>query len=104
TEAIDRLAAHAAESRTPAYMRVRDRARVAFDMWQAIRARGYRRAAKSSLWGLRSEQQAHAPADRRGSDGRANIRVYCEPRRWRYEKAAECPSKNRGWKNAWQCP
>jgi hypothetical protein len=53
-------------------MRVRDRARVAFYMWQAIRACGYRRVAKTSRWALLSEKQAHAPADRRGSDGRAN--------------------------------
>ena len=33
-------------------MSVRDRGRVAFDMWQAIHARGYRRASKSSLWEL----------------------------------------------------
>ena len=44
-------------------------------MCQAIHGRGYRRAAKSSLWALRSEQQAHAPAYRRGSDGRANTNL-----------------------------
>ena len=56
-------------------MSVRDRGQVAFDMWQAIRARGYRPASKSSIWGLRYEQQARAPADRRGSDGRANTNL-----------------------------
>ena len=87
----------------PAYMRVRDRARVALDMWQVIHARGCRRAAKSNLWALGSEEPAHAPADRRGSDGRANT-IYREPRRRRHEGAAECPRQNRGWKDAWQCP
>src|SRR6476659_10973467 len=39
-------------------------------------------------------------ADRMG----APIRIYREPRRRRHEGAAECPRKNRGWKDAWQCP
>jgi hypothetical protein len=83
-------------------MRVRDRGQVAFDMWHAIHACGYRRASKSSLWGLRSEQQAHAPADRRGSDGRASANLPRAAGR-RHERAAECPRQNRRWKDAWQC-
>ena len=59
-----------------ACMRVRDREQVAFDMWQAIHACcDYRRASNSSLRGPRSEQQAHAPADQRGSDGHANTNL-----------------------------
>ena len=49
-------------------MRVRDRARAEFGMWLAIHACRCRRAAKSSRWALRSELQAYAPGDRRGSD------------------------------------
>jgi hypothetical protein len=74
TEAIDRLATR---NRIPdlTCISVRDRGQVAFDMWRVIRARGYRRASKSSLWGLRYEQQAHASADQRGSDGHANTNL-----------------------------
>jgi hypothetical protein len=57
-------------------MRARDRAWVAFDMLQAIRACNYRRAAKSNRWALRSEQQAHVPADRRVLDARANTNLW----------------------------
>ena len=84
-------------------MRVRDRARVAFDMWQAIHARGYRRAAKSSRWATApNSKRTRQPigADRMG----APIRIYREPRRRRHERAAECPRQNRRWKDAWQCP
>src|SRR5262249_41421075 len=48
---------------------------VAFDMWPAAHACRCRRAAKSSRWALRSERQAHAPADRRGLDGHANMNL-----------------------------
>ena len=85
-------------------MRVRDREQVAFDMWQAIHACcDYRRASNSSLWGSRSEQQAHAPADQRGSDGHANTNL---PRvaASAAQRAAECPRQNRRRKDPWQCP
>jgi hypothetical protein len=74
TEAIDRLAAR---SRIPnlVCMRVRDRGRVAFDMRPATHACRCCQAARSSYKALRSEQRAHAPADRRGSDVHANTNL-----------------------------
>ena len=84
-------------------MRVRDRAQVALDMWLAIHACRCRRAAKSSRWALRSEQQAHAPADQRGSGGRANTnlsRAVASAAR----KGGRVPKTEPPMERSWQCP
>ena len=85
-------------------MRVRDREQVAFDMWQAIHACcDYRRASNSSLRGPRSEQQAHAPADQRGSDGHANTNL---PRAAAsaVRKGGRVPKTEPPVEDPWQCP
>ena len=70
TEAIDRLAAHAAESRT---LRI-----CAFAIgrgWRSICGRQSMVAVIAELPALRSEEPAHVPANRRGWDGRANTNL-----------------------------
>jgi hypothetical protein len=103
TEAIDRLAAHTAESRT---LRI-----CAFAIgrgWRSICGRQSMLAVIAELpspasgGSAPSSKRTRQPigADRVG----APIRIYCEPWRRRHEGAAECPRQNRGWKDAWQCP
>jgi hypothetical protein len=102
TEAIDRLAAYTAATRT---LRI-----CAFAIgrgWRSI-------CGRQSMVGVIAELSSpaagrSAPGSKRprqpiGADWMgAPIRIYREPRRRRHERAAECPGQNGRWKDAWQC-
>ena len=104
TEAIHRLAAHAAESWT-----LHVCAFAIGSRWRSICGR------QSMLVAIIAELPTPAcggpapsskrtrqpiSADRMGTP----IRIYREPRRRRHKRAAECPRQNRRWKDPWQCP
>jgi len=103
TESIDRLAAHAAESRTldvSAFAIGRGWRSICG--WQSMLAGVVelpRPAAGRSTPSCKCTRQPIG-ADRVG----APIRIDRKPRGRRHERAAECPRQNCRWKDAWQCP
>src|SRR6476646_8454785 len=103
TEAIHRLAAHAAESWTLHVCAFAiGRGWRSICGWQSILAGVVELPSPAAGRSAPSCTGSRQPigADRVG----APIRIYCKPWRRRHERAAECPRHNRRWKDAWQCP
>jgi hypothetical protein len=103
TESIDRLAAHAAESRTldvSAFAIGRGWRSICG--WQSMLAGVVELPSPAAGRSAPSCKRTRQPigADRVG----APIRIYRKSWGRRHERAAECPTQNCRWKDAWQCP